>query len=308
MRLDFNVLWVDDQPDVVSAQIKAITRRMEEEGFRFNATMCNSIGDVSKLISDDVFTDEVDLILVDWNLGGGVLGQNVIAKIRETVPYKDVVFYSAAQSDANELRKVAFEKNIEGVYCASRGELVEEVLGVFNSLVKKVLDLDHTRGIVMGATSDIDHMVSECLLALHERLDANDQRTVIAEAVARIDERIIEITSLAESLRTATAMKTMLDAHLVFTAYDRLRTLTKLLKHGLFKNHGDARKSVIQYMEKVVPQRNNLGHLVLAPEGKTQAIANRDGKQVSLDEMRELRRTILGLRQDFKTLSLALKN
>ena len=59
----------------------------------------------------------------------------------------------SANNDAKELRKLAFEANLEGVYCASRVELVDEVLGVFDSLVKKVLDLDHTRGIVMGATS-----------------------------------------------------------------------------------------------------------------------------------------------------------
>ena len=68
---------------------------MEEEGFNFNPTLCTSIDEVRKLIADNVFTDEVDLILVDWDLGGEVRGQDAIAEIRATVPYKDVVFYSA---------------------------------------------------------------------------------------------------------------------------------------------------------------------------------------------------------------------
>jgi hypothetical protein len=95
LRLDFNVLWVDDQPNRVESQIKRITKQMEDEGFQFNSTLCKSIEDVRKLIAGNVFTDEIDLILVDWDLGSGVQGQDAIATIRETVPYKDVVFYSA---------------------------------------------------------------------------------------------------------------------------------------------------------------------------------------------------------------------
>ena len=55
MRLDFNVLWVDDQPDRVGAQITAITKLMQEEGFHFVPTLCQSIDEVKKAIAADVF-------------------------------------------------------------------------------------------------------------------------------------------------------------------------------------------------------------------------------------------------------------
>ena len=55
-------------------------------------------------------------MLVDWNLGGGVQGQQAIETIRdEGILYKDVVFYSAA-NNVLELRKLAFEAGVEGVY------------------------------------------------------------------------------------------------------------------------------------------------------------------------------------------------
>jgi hypothetical protein len=72
MRLDFNVLWVDDQPDRIKAQIEAIERRMEAQGFLFKPTLCRSIDEVQQSVSNYIFTDEIDLILVDWDLGGGV--------------------------------------------------------------------------------------------------------------------------------------------------------------------------------------------------------------------------------------------
>jgi DNA-binding NarL/FixJ family response regulator len=307
LRLDFNVLWVDDQPNRIESQIKAIAKRMEDEGFQFNSTPCASIDDVRKLIAENVFTDEIDLILVDWDLGGGVQGQDAIATIRESVPYKDVVFYSA-QTPANTLRELAFEKDLEGIYCASREELVDEVLGVFESLVKKVLDLDHTRGIVMGATSDIDYMVNECLVAIHGKLDGPGQEAMLKAALERVHEGIEDLTKRASELQKATTtMTTVLGSHMIFTANDRLRILSRFLKHELFKHHLGARPAVVTYMDKVVPGRNKLGHLVLVPEGKPSVVVNSEGKQVTLVETRELRRLILGLRNDFRSLLIALQ-
>ena len=305
MRLDFNVLWVDDQPNRVDAQIKRIAAQMEEEAFQFIPTLCKSIAEVRARISENVFSDEVDLILVDWDLGGGEQGQHAIAAIREGVPYKDVVFYSGQPADA--LRKLAFEARVEGVYCASREDLVEEVLGVFESLVKKVLDLDHTRGIVMGATSDIDNMVNECLLAIHEMLDEPGRQSMLKESLARVEQRIKELTELAANLQKETTVVAVLKAHLMFTANDRLRILSRLLKTAPLKAHVASRPAVITYLEKVVPGRNDLGHLVLVPEGKPQAIANMEGKQINLDDARALRRLILGLRADFRKLLAALQ-
>src|SRR5580698_10169634 len=121
---------------------------MLEHGFEFRPRLCRSLEEVRAFLAsdEDVFTDAIDLILVDWDLGSGAHGEAAIAEIRDAIRYKDVVFYSA-QNPAETLRELAFKTGLEGVYCTSREGLVEEVLGVFESLVKKVLDLDHTRGI-----------------------------------------------------------------------------------------------------------------------------------------------------------------
>jgi hypothetical protein len=304
LRLDFNVLWVDDQPERVGAQITRIKSQMESEGFRFNPTQLSSLAGVEALIAESVFQDEVDLLLVDWDLGGGVHGQDVIKRVREVAPYKDVVFYSA-QTPASELRRLAFDAGLEGIYCARREELVDEVFGVFESLVKKVLDLDHTRGIVMGATSDIDHIVHACLIHIETTFDAAGKKKLLAQLVERVQERVKDITRLGAKLESATTVATVLEAHMIFTANDRLRTLRRLLEADA--KHAPAATTVKDYMEKILRGRNELGHMVLAPEGKPQSVATAEGKQVSLEEMRDLRRLILGLREEFRSLAEALK-
>jgi hypothetical protein len=249
-----------------------------------------------------VFTDEVDLILVDWDLGNNIRGQDVIVEIRSSILYKDVVFYSA-QTAPEALRRAVFEKGLEGIYCASREELVEEVLGVFESLVKKVLDLDHVRGIVMGATSDIDHMVNECLVAVHERLDRESQGSMLGDVRRRIQERLEDLTKTVKKLDNATLAE-LLKANMIFTANDRLRMLSRLLKGLGLLEYGE---HIAEYQQKVIPDRNILGHVVLVPEGKPQFVTDGRGDRMSIGETRELRRRILDLRQQFRSLLMALQ-
>lgn len=305
MRLDFNVLWVDDQPNSIDAQIKAIDKQMESEGFRFVATGCRSVDEIRDVVKDNVFTDEIDLILTDWDLGGGLQGQDAIAVIRESVKYKDVVFYSA-QTPVDTLRTLAFEKGLEGVYCTSRADLVDEVLGVFESLVKKVLDLDHTRGIVMGATSDIDQIVRECLLAMHLNLDADGKGQMIKTALGYIDEGIEKHADSAGKVKNAATLEELFEAHNILTSNDRLRMLARALKMKAFEEHKGYRQSVTAYLEKTVRKRNALGHQVLVPQGK-RSVVTLTGKTVTVEEMRQLRKLILDLRTDFRKLLLALQ-
>ena len=182
---------------------------------------------------------------------------------------------------------------MEGIYCAERENLPDEVIGVFELLIKKVLDLDHTRGIVMGATSDIDNTVNECLVAIHDKLDGTGQAAMVKHALEFIEKRIASLTKKAGELKADGSMASLFEAHMVFTAYDRLHVLSRALKQKEFDEQVDARKSVHAYMEKVVPDRNILGHGGPSPEGKPTAVVDASGKQISLDETRDLRRAYI---------------
>ncbi|QVI70073.1 hypothetical protein [Pseudomonas syringae] len=306
MRLDFNVLWVDDQPDGVAAQIRSIRSRMAAEGFEFKPLQCTTITQMEQAISDDVFTDEVDLILVDWDLGGGVVGEDAIDRIRQIVQYKDVVFYSG-QATVVELREKAFHKELEGVYCAGRAELVEEVVGVFESLIKKVLDLDHTRGIVMGATSDIDHMVNTCLTLAHGKLDDAGKARFIEGAMKRVMEQVENITRQGEKLKGTPSVEALFKTHMLFTSDHRLRMLASILGMEEFSAFAGSVATVKAYREGVVHERNTLGHAVLVPQGKPDTVIDDTGKAIDIAQMRELRKLILSLRTDFRVLLDAMQ-
>lgn len=306
MRLDFNVLWVDDQPARVASQIKKITLQMAEEGFDFKPRQCTTMDQVEEVISEHVFTDEIDLILVDWDLGNNIHGEDAIDRIRQIVQYKDVVFYSG-EATVMQLRQKAYDKKLEGVYCASREGLIDEVIGVFDSLIKKVLDLDHTRGIVMGATSDIDHMVNTCLSLAHDKLNDEGKAKFIEEALKRVADQVKELIKLGDKLKDSPSVDALFKAHVLFTSDHRLRMLVKILGMAEFATYPDGITTVKTYREGVVSKRNQLGHVVLVPEGKPSSVVDDTGNIVGIDQMRELRKLILNLRADFRALLDAMQ-
>src|SRR5574343_38135 len=224
MRLDFNVLWVDDQPNRVAAQSKSISHKMALEGFEFKPRPCTTIDQMEDVISEHVFIDEVDLILVDWDLGNNVHGEDAIERIRKIAQYKDIVFYSG-QASVVELRRKVYDRQLEGVYCASREGLIDEVIGVFEALIKKVLDLDHTRGIVMGATSDIDHIVNTCLELAHDKLDHTGKAIFMEEAIKRVAKQVQNIAKQEAKLVAESTIRALFDSYMLFTSDHRLRML-----------------------------------------------------------------------------------
>jgi hypothetical protein len=180
-------------------------------------------------------------------------------------------------------------------------------MGVFEALVRKVLDLDHTRGIVMGATSDIDHLVNTCLTIAHTKLDNEGKSKFIGEALQRIADKVKNTIEQGEKIKNDPSVNAIFKAHMLFTSDDRLRMLAAILKMEEFVAHARANVTIKSYRENVVPVRNVLGHMVLAPQGKPQVVETTEGKQVSLSQMRDLRKLILDLREDFRALADALR-
>lgn len=178
MRLDFNVLWVEDNQDAVQAQREKIETQIRKDGFRLRVQFADSVEQAKSYLSDDIYGDHIDLILMDYDLGAGMKGDEGLSEVREIFPYKDIIFYSG-MSPADLLKK-ANTKDVQGLFTSHRDALPDIVEGVFENLVRKVLDIDHSRGIVMGATSDIDQVVSEALIKLFDSSDEDQQKEAIA--------------------------------------------------------------------------------------------------------------------------------
>ncbi len=303
MRLDLNVLWIDDQKDSIRSSIDRLRREMKNRGFQLRETLVTSVAAAKKELADDVFTDNIDLVLVDYDLGRGAHGDMALREIRTSLPYREIVFYSAKA--AGELRELAYKQKVEGVFCTSRTDLIGTATGVIDTLIKKVLDVDHSRGIVMGATSDIDHLVHDALLHLHDGYSVAD-RERMREGIIKVVDRKMEELGKKAVLAKKGALADIFGYYDLVTANDKLRLLKAELKSQSFEGIGDATKKIGQYTASVVPKRNVLGHVRMVVVDGVRMLRDRKGKELTGAEIQALRKELLDHRENFHGIATSI--
>ncbi|TPM23141.1 response regulator [Mesorhizobium sp. B2-3-6] len=289
MRLDFNVLWVEDQPNNVSDQRERIASQIRKEGFRLAVRFASSVDEATGYLADDIYGDHIDLILMDYDLGPGKSGDQGLTEVRAIFPYKDLIFYSAKATA--DLSRMAGERNIQGLFTAYRPDLPGVVEEVFKNLVRKVLDIDHSRGIVMGATSDIDEVISVRLSKAFD--DSNDeQKKITLQAIQkRLEEKREFFEESLNALKAVKHVSELIDHHGVYTSDDRFRLLQKLMKE--LKLHKERSGNFDGYRTKIMPKRNDLAHIRVERNGFSRKFYDRKGVELTAADMRMLRVALL---------------
>ncbi len=100
----------------MQTQRERIELLVKKEGFRLQALFASSVDEANQYLSDDIYGDHIDLILMDYDLGAGGRGDDGLVEVRNIFSYKDIIFYS---SQAQDLFELVTKKGIQGVYCIS---------------------------------------------------------------------------------------------------------------------------------------------------------------------------------------------
>lgn len=289
MRLDFNILWVEDQPDRVEAQRKRIEMLMRKQGFKLQAQIATSIEEARTCVGADIFGDHIDLVLMDFDFGGGPDGEYGLGMVRDIFPYKDIVFYSAQVPQA--LEDVVAKNKLQGVFCCHRNDLPDTVVGVFNALVKKVLDIDHCRGIAMGATSEIDGFVSASLETVLGRLDQESIEKAFKIVYKQLEEIQERFQKGFEDIERAKAIVEIFELHHIYTSTHRLRLFRKILE--MLGTHESEIGLMKKYENETMPKRNVLAHVTVERSGFARRIFDRKRNEITTDDMQALRVALL---------------
>ncbi|MES0129731.1 hypothetical protein [Mesorhizobium sp. M0029] len=301
MRLDFNVLWVEDQQGSVQSQRERIELLVRREGFRLGVAFAASVDEAKAFLSDDIYGDHIDLVVMDYDLGAGKKGDDGLVEVRQLFSYKDIVFYS---SQASDLLEMVQKRRVQGVFCSTRDDLPNTVEGVFGALVKKVLDIDHSRGIVMGATSDIDHLINDCLVTLFASSDEAKQGETISALQKRTKQKRIDFEKSAAFVEAIKHLEGLADQYHIYTSADRLRLLTNLAKlNGVSEEKIETMKA---YLNRVIPDRNKLAHVRVQTKGFSRKLVDNKGVELTGEAMKALRQALLEHQEHFELLAVNL--
>lgn len=259
MQLDYRILWFDDQAQAIKPSVERVQAMIARLGFDPKIDLRIISAEVAEPLANLPGQAEVDLVLMDWKLGGGHDGADLARKLRQSFKDTDIVFYSA--ETATTLRELIFKQDIDGVFCVTRQHLSERTGGIIQGQLRRVLDLNHMRGIVMAATSDLDQGMVACLELVQKILHSDDAASgftdgIATKVAASLRKKADDVEGLARKGKLAKLLREP-----AFGATLRLQVLqeevTKLAdrvsEQHLFEQLG-------KYHEEVITPRNDFAH------------------------------------------------
>ncbi len=302
MNLDFKILWVEDQPDAIVEDSVYLESEIRDLGFEPIIIAATGYDKVSELMNNQPKDDDYDLILVDYDLGAsGGKGDDAARQIRDKFPHREMVFYSGQSPD--DLRTAAANKQIDGVYFAHRPSLADDVFSVIENMLRKVIDLSHTRGIIMAETSELDHCIEQCLDFSFEELTDDRKKAFHDRIVEVIRMRYEEQQKNLESLTNHEKFAELLGSSHLMTSLDKTRAMLRNLKsYTQMPNKTAHHDTVENYQNNFHNIRNLLAHgTVTKKDGHK--IFKGQGEELNEEVMRNWRINLMGYRQQIKAVA-----
>lgn len=154
--MEYNIVWFEDSKDYVKSYADLLKDHLNNLGFILNLTVREDGSDFLKIIE----AKDVDLLLIDRNLPDSK-GEAIIEAARKDELYTEAIFYSGVE-DASKINK-----DLEGVFYASRDNLLAKTKKIIELTIKKNLDVSNIRGLFIAetidATSQMEEIISKIL-------------------------------------------------------------------------------------------------------------------------------------------------
>jgi len=226
MRLKFNILCFEDNPQNLKPVLKGVGNYLEESGFELNIVGTYQNNDELPGIVEDIKAKrlDVDLILMDYFLTNNQKGSTLIKSIRNCELYTDIIFYTQKGDLQKEI------EFLEGIYLAGRDTLKEKTIIVIKNLLKKALDLSNFRGLYMAETSELNSLMEDIILIFITgnlfKNPAIELQTIKDKLIEKLDDSLDGIKKI-----DATNIE---NAHKILSeliSFHKARAITRLTKN-----------------------------------------------------------------------------
>lgn len=296
MKLEYKILWFDDNADFFdSLDLTLLRDTVQEWGFVLKEKLVTT---PEEFIGEAPYSN-YDLMVVDYNLESYGGGQKFIQEVREQDVFTEIIFYSS--NAIKELWDKVHEHQLEGIYIATRDGVQDRILKVGHQSLRKVLDLDNMRGIVMAEVGDLDLLLRDIIRAAIGDLEKSVQH----ELFNRFYEKSLEFYSAQKNNLdrfheepTVEVLLSLCDSDKLWRHFKRVqRKCQKLDSQEL----GD-------YVSDILKPRNFLAHGVPAPKDDGSLSFRYGDNEYEFDETKgvALRRKIIKYKEAFSDIKKAL--
>ena len=258
MKLEFGILWFEDQPADIQADITRLERKIKDLGFQPRIDFYPNMDEIEAISEKQASWHVYELVAVDYHLDG-VKGDEVAKQIRTLFPFTRILFYSSQTKQ--QLLDIITRAGVEGVFCENRERLADTLMDFIQDLVAGVDRLESMRGLAAATIGRCDELLRESLLKLGN-LNPNEAEAIckkIAEKVRNGNKQNLRSlekyrTNLSELLKS----RCVTSAHLYMAVSSRLKAL------NIAKGE---REALNGYQNDALKPRNTLGHAVEVENG-----------------------------------------
>lgn len=253
MKLKYRILWFDDNENFFDS--------LDLDSLKMSIASWGFVPDFSFVTTSQEFYlkapySEYDLLLVDYHLEGIGEGQDFIRSVREHEVFTEVIFYSSNSTE--DLWKEIRDHKLEGIFVANRLNVIERILSVGHQSLRKVLDVDNMRGIVMAEVGDLDLAIGRVLLAGIAQLNDDQRSTLFDKFYISCKEFNEKGANALEDFKlnpSAGSLVALCDSNKLWQNFNRVRRDVGALSIVKF---GD-------YVNEVLSPRNHLAHGAASP-------------------------------------------
>lgn len=251
MKLKYSILWFDDDTDQIeSHDFEHLAETIHSWGFDFSGP--DIVKTPSEFMEKTPFLD-FDLIVVDYDLGDDDNhGDDFIKSLRDQNVYTDVVFYTGGSTAS--LWDGVREKQLEGVFLSNVAGIIPKVIRVAKQSVKKIVDLENMRGIVMAQVGDLDQDLKKLLSAGFLQLEATKQSYIFKKFIDNGTRRGKKMAEEFEAFSKEPTIESMIDlCDSSFPIWS--------LSRSMCKRHPSLTKfDISEYESEILKPRNALAH------------------------------------------------
>lgn len=292
MRLVFSGPWFDDDEEYFdSLDLEPLENEISSWGFW---PEIEKVTTPEEFISHSPFKS-YDLIVVDRNLEGYEDGQEFIANIRKNAIYTEIIFYTAGNT--SDLWEAIRDKELEGIFVSSRNNLLSKIAAVGRQAIRKILDLENVRGIVMAEVGELDLLLDEIITLGIESLSEEDRSPIFQRfhenAVSQTNKCAIALNDFIEQ-PNAVGMLALCDSDKRWQTFNRLRKAHIKLK---------GKEKPGNYVQDILRPRNFLAHGKPEPRENGGYLFRYKDKEYYFDDevSQGLRQTILRYKNVFSS-------
>ncbi|MDR2169830.1 MAG: hypothetical protein LBP59_06795 [Planctomycetaceae bacterium] len=312
MYLEYKILWIDDdlKSYIDNGDVASVKDFLLEKGFEPIIETVFDVSDVTKL-AESISMHDYDLILSDYKLGDKT-GDNIIKRIREVDKKDSEILFYTAKTDYKKEPKVkdnlAFIDRL--TFHFGRDSLMDRIEKVISLTLKKLLDINATRGLIMAVTSELDVEIINIYNAIISELLSNDESKSKVDKIFKEDYKGVKKKHIKDCIKKRDSLlpekyKIYFDSSDAFRKYNILKELLKM--KGLTEFDVDLFK---EYKKEVIDIRNKFAHAQSDIQNdKTILKGHLEDEDFEFNEIKctEIRKTLIKHKQNIDKLKNILQ-